>query len=81
MPESLPPMSDRPLSVGLRQTVAGSARPMSAGSAARLAHDASLDELARAATAGDVEAVGRLYDQLVGPIYRYIALRVRRRSD
>jgi RNA polymerase sigma-70 factor (ECF subfamily) len=74
-------MSDRPLSVGLRQTVAGSARPMSAGSAARLAHDASLDELARAATAGDVEAVGRLYDQLVGPIYRYIAVRVRRRED
>ena len=42
---------------------------------------APLDDVARAATAGDVEAVGRLYDELVGPIYRYIALRVRRRED
>ena len=34
-----------------------------------------------AAAAGDVEAVGRLYDALVGPIYRYVAVRVRRRED
>jgi RNA polymerase sigma-70 factor (ECF subfamily) len=39
------------------------------------------DELARAASAGDVEAVARLYDHLVGPIYRYVALRVSRRED
>ena len=42
---------------------------------------ASVDELARAATGGDVDAVGRLYDELVGPIYRYIAIRLRRRED
>jgi RNA polymerase sigma-70 factor (ECF subfamily) len=47
----------------------------------RLGEDATLDDLARAATAGDVDAVGRLYDQLVGPIYRYVAIRVRRRED
>jgi RNA polymerase sigma-70 factor (ECF subfamily) len=41
----------------------------------------SVDELAAAATAGDVEAVGRLYDVLVGQIYRYVALRVHRRED
>lgn len=42
---------------------------------------ASVDELAVAAQAGDIEALGRLYDQLVAPIYRYVALRVRRRED
>jgi RNA polymerase sigma-70 factor, ECF subfamily len=40
-----------------------------------------VDALARAAAAGDVTAVGLLYDALVGPIYRYIAMRVRRRED
>ena len=43
--------------------------------------DATVDELAVAATSGDVAAVGRLYDALVGPIYRYVAVRVRRRED
>jgi RNA polymerase sigma-70 factor (ECF subfamily) len=43
--------------------------------------DAGVDELARAASAGDVEALGRLYDAMVGPIYRYVALRLRRRED
>lgn len=42
---------------------------------------AGIDELARAAVAGDVDAVGRLYDALLGPIYRYVALRVWRRED
>jgi RNA polymerase sigma-70 factor, ECF subfamily len=42
---------------------------------------ATIDELARAACAGDADAVGRLYDQLVTPIYRYVAVRVRRRED
>jgi RNA polymerase sigma-70 factor (ECF subfamily) len=41
----------------------------------------SVDALAGAAAAGDVAAIGRLYDELVGPIYRYIALRIRRRED
>jgi len=45
------------------------------------AADATLDELAMAAKAGDVAAMGRLYDQLVDPIHRYVALRVRRRED
>ena len=40
-----------------------------------------LDLLAIAAARGDAEAVGRLYDALVGPIYRYVAVRVRRRED
>jgi RNA polymerase sigma-70 factor (ECF subfamily) len=42
---------------------------------------ATVDDLAIAATGGDVEAVGRLYDALVEPIYRYVAVRVRRRED
>jgi RNA polymerase sigma-70 factor (ECF subfamily) len=44
-------------------------------------NDANVDVLARAAARGDVTAVGRLYDELVAPIYRYVALRVRRRED
>lgn len=40
-----------------------------------------IDELARAAVAGDTEAVARLYDRLVGPMYRYLAVRVSRRED
>ncbi len=47
----------------------------------QLADDAGVDELAIAARNGDTEALGRLYDELVGPIYRYIILRVRRRED
>ena len=45
------------------------------------ADDATVDELAAAAIGGDVAAVGRLYDALVGPIYRYVAMRVRHRED
>jgi RNA polymerase sigma-70 factor, ECF subfamily len=74
-------MSDRPLSVSLKQTLADAQRPKSRRAAKSLALDASLNEVARAATAGDVEAMGRLYDELVGPIYRYVAARVRRRED
>ena len=74
-------MDDRHLSVTLRQTIGESARPAPLGETPRLAVDAPLDEIARAATAGDVEAVGRLYDELVRPIYRYVAVRVRRRED
>ena len=74
-------MTDRPLSATLRGTFA---ERESASS--RAAHhdphaDATLDDLAVAATDGDVEAVGRLYDGLVGPVYRYVAVRVRRRED
>jgi len=72
-------MSDRPFSATLRGTfIDGRAHP---GSASSLPEDASLDDLARAATQGDVEALGRLYDELVGPIYRYVQARLRRRED
>lgn len=43
--------------------------------------DAGVDELASAAAAGSTEAVARLYDILVDRIYRYTAMRVRRRED
>src|SRR5205823_9000402 len=43
--------------------------------------DAGLDVLGRAAASGDVAALGHLYDKLLAPIYRYIALRVRSRED
>lgn len=73
-------MPDRPLSATLRGTFVDDERGTRPG-AEPLADGASLDELARAATEGDVEAVGRLYDALVGPIYRYVAVRIRRRED
>lgn len=73
-------MRERPLSATLRPTfIDGDLRARPASSS--LADDATVDELALAATTGDMEAVGRLYDALVGPIYRYVAVRVRRRED
>jgi RNA polymerase sigma-70 factor (ECF subfamily) len=74
-------MSNRPMSVTLRQTIADTPRVRSSARVAGVGSPTSLDEVARAASAGDVEAVGRLYDELVGPIYRYVAVRVRRRED
>lgn len=76
-------MRDRPLSATLRGTF-HDREPASVRAAAgrdTVGADAPLDELALAATQGDVEAVGRLYDALVGPVYRYVAVRVRRRED
>ncbi len=73
-------MRERPLSATVRPTyVDGGIHAPAAPSS--LADDATVDQLAVAATSGDIEAVGRLYDALVGPIYRYIAVRVRRRED
>lgn len=73
-------MRDRPLSATVRPTfVEDHFRPPPVPSS--LADDATVNELAIAATAGNIEAVGRLYDVLVGPIYRYVAVRVRRRED
>ena len=73
-------MRDRPLSATVLPTfVEGHLRPPPVLSS--LAADATVDELAIAATSGNTEAVGRLYDVLVGPIYRYVAVRVRRRKD
>ncbi len=57
-------------------------RPLSGpGDDTSPSRDAGINELAEAARDGDVEALGRLYDQLVTPIYRYVALRLRRRED
>ena len=72
-------MRERPLRTFLATTLVDGERAAAARSA--IPGDAGLDELARLASAGDVEAVGRLYDALVGPIYRYIAMRIRRRED
>ena len=74
-------MTDRPLSATLRPTLVDGARRARARALATPEGHASIDDLARAATDGDVEAVGRLYDQLVEPIYRYVAMRLRRRED
>ena len=74
-------MTDHRLSASFHRTIADPIAQRGWRTGATLAADAPLDELARAASAGDVEAIGRLYDQLVGPIYRYIAVRVRRRED
>ena len=75
-------MRDRPpLSTTLRQTLVEGALRAPARTPSALGSDASVDQLAIAATDGDVEAVGRLYDALVDPIYRYVAMRLRRRED
>jgi RNA polymerase sigma-70 factor (ECF subfamily) len=74
-------MTDNRMSAAFHQTIADPIVSPVGVTAPAPATDAPLDMLARAASAGDVEAVGRLYDQLVGPIYRYIAVRVRSRED
>jgi RNA polymerase sigma-70 factor (ECF subfamily) len=74
-------MRERPLSATLRPTFVDGTLRTPATPVPALTDDATVDELAVAATSGDVDAVGRLYDALVGPIYRYVAVRVRRRED
>lgn len=74
-------MRDRPLSATLRPTLVDGARRATAGVSNRVDDDAPVDDLAKAATQGDAEALGRLYDALVDPIYRYVAVRLRRRED
>jgi RNA polymerase sigma-70 factor (ECF subfamily) len=74
-------MTERPLSATLRPTLVDGARRARAREGVQPGETASIDELAVAATGGDVEAVGRLYDALVEPIYRYVAIRLRRRED
>ena len=82
LPEPAATMTERPLGATLRKTFVERESPATRAAAhSALLLDAPLDELARAATHGDADAVGRLYDGLVGPIYRYIAVRVRRRED
>jgi RNA polymerase sigma-70 factor (ECF subfamily) len=81
-------MRERPLSAFVAQALRESERRrVEAGEAAALPAaaihrpDVTIDDLAAAAVAGDVEAIGRLYDRLVAPIYRYVAVRVHRRED
>jgi len=71
-------MRERPLSTLVPPVVA---RPGTVLRPAGLPDDATIDELARAATAGDADALGRIYDALLRPVYRYVAVRVRRRED
>jgi RNA polymerase sigma-70 factor, ECF subfamily len=73
-------MPDRPLSAAIRSTLL-EGHPRAPADPAAIADGATVDELALAATKGDAEALGRLYDALVAPIYRYVALRLRRRED
>jgi RNA polymerase sigma-70 factor, ECF subfamily len=73
-------MRERPLSTTLRPTFVNGNESARTGATPAVA-GATVDELAVAAAAGDVEAVGRLYDALVGPVYRYVAVRVRHRED
>lgn len=56
-------------------------RPATEAPSRPLAPEVSIDQLAIAAAGGDAQAVGRLYDALVDPIYRYVVVRVRRRED
>jgi RNA polymerase sigma-70 factor, ECF subfamily len=73
-------MPDRPLSAAIRSTLV-EGQPRAPAEPPAIPDGATVDELAVAATKGDAEALGRLYDALVGPIYRYVALRIRRRED
>lgn len=74
-------MTDRPLSATLRPTLVEGARRSGVREPAAAGADATVDELAIAACGGDADALGRLYDALVEPIYRYVAMRLRRRED
>ncbi|HEX6656272.1 MAG TPA: sigma-70 family RNA polymerase sigma factor [Candidatus Limnocylindria bacterium] len=80
-------MRERPLSAFVAQALRDSElrRVRQADERSAAAHIParirSIDELAVAAAAGDAEAVGRLYDRMVAPIYRYVAVRVHRRED
>ncbi|TME31571.1 MAG: sigma-70 family RNA polymerase sigma factor [Chloroflexi bacterium] len=78
-----PPMRERPLEIVLNAPAADAQRRPSAAQAVELADGATsgIDQLGRAAAAGDVAALGHLYDELLAPIYRYIAVRVHRRED
>lgn len=74
-------MRDRPLSVTLRSTLVDAPVRPSPRAVPRSDEATTVDDLAVAAIGGDAEAVGRLYDALVDPIYRYVAIRLRRRED
>ena len=75
-------MRDRPMSAFVAQALREAERrrpPVEA--APPLPAEVGLNQLAVAAASGDVGAIGRLYDAMVEPIYRYVAVRVRNRED
>jgi RNA polymerase sigma-70 factor (ECF subfamily) len=76
-------MRERPLEIVLKGALADVERQAQSGQSIEAApgRDAGLDLLGRAAASGDVAALGHLYDQLLSPIYRYVAVRVHRRED
>jgi RNA polymerase sigma-70 factor (ECF subfamily) len=75
-------MRERPVDAYLSRPIADRPRlPGPAVPTRPFVDDASVDALALRAVGGDLAALGRLYDELVGPVYRYVALRVRRRED
>jgi RNA polymerase sigma-70 factor (ECF subfamily) len=76
-------MRERPVDALIARPIADERpRHVPAQAPARLlVDDAGVDALAHRAVAGDLVALGKLYDELVGPVYRYVALRVRRRED
>jgi RNA polymerase sigma-70 factor, ECF subfamily len=74
-------MTDRPLSATLRSTLVDGARRLRVEDRVAPPAEATVDELAVAAIGGDTEALGRLYDALLDPVYRYVAIRLRRRED
>jgi RNA polymerase sigma-70 factor, ECF subfamily len=73
-------MRERPLSATIAPTLVPAGKRIGINPNT-LPTTATVDELARAACAGDADAVGRLYDELVTPMYRYVIVRVRRRED
>ena len=74
-------MRERPMNGMLAQALREAERRRLGGAPTDAAGEQTVEELVRRAVAGEVEAVALLYDQLVGPIYRYVAVRVRRRED
>jgi RNA polymerase sigma-70 factor (ECF subfamily) len=74
-------MREQPLDLILTRPIGRGRTHGARGSATDERATTDIDTLARAASGGDVTAVGLLYDELVGPIYRYVAVRVRRRED
>lgn len=74
-------MREQPWSTTLRRTLVDGDQALRRAGPGALPADANLDEIAAAAASGEVEAVGHLYDALLEPIYRYVAVRVGRRED
>jgi RNA polymerase sigma-70 factor, ECF subfamily len=74
-------MRERPMNAALVRALSDAEQRRRSSDAPGAAVRTAAQDLVTAAVAGDVEAVALLYDQLVGPIYRYVAIRVSRRED